>query len=149
MKPIFAEFEQAGVNGAINNEQELGQGGSNMEQKTCIPLYTLLLALGNPSVHYFSLDIEGAELKVLKAIPWHLVDIWMVGIETNHIGEFDNTETRGDVLTYMVSQGYKHIGTIGIDDMFIKPDKVDVSDELITYLNSLMIKSEYPNEPQI
>ncbi|XP_023344973.1 uncharacterized protein LOC111714158 [Eurytemora carolleeae] len=32
MKPIFAEFEQAGVNGAINNEQELGQGGSNMEQ---------------------------------------------------------------------------------------------------------------------
>ena len=33
-------------------------------QKTCIPLYTLLLALGNPSVHYFSLDIEGAELKV-------------------------------------------------------------------------------------
>ena len=33
---------------------------------------------------------------------------------------------RGDVLTYMVSQGYKHIGTIGIDDMFIKPDKVNI-----------------------
>ena len=32
---------------------------------------------------------------------------------------------RGDVLTYMVCQGYKHIGTIGIDDMFIKPDKVN------------------------
>ncbi len=26
----------------------------------------------------------------------------------------------------MVSQGYKHIGTIGIDDMFIKPDKVNI-----------------------
>ena len=32
----------------------------------CLPLYSLLLALGNPTVHYFSLDIEGAELPVLQ-----------------------------------------------------------------------------------
>jgi len=39
-------------------------------KKTCIPLYTLLLALGNPTVHYFSLDIEGAELKVkIECLP--------------------------------------------------------------------------------
>ena len=30
------------------------------------------------------------------------------------------------MLNFMVSQGYKHIGTIGIDDMFIKPDKVKI-----------------------
>ena len=30
----------------------------------CFPVYTVLLALGNPTVHYFSLDIEGAELQV-------------------------------------------------------------------------------------
>ena len=30
----------------------------------CIPLYTLLAALGNPTVHWFILDIEGAELQV-------------------------------------------------------------------------------------
>ena len=28
----------------------------------CFPLYSVLMALGNPTVHYFSLDIEGAEL---------------------------------------------------------------------------------------
>ena len=33
----------------------------------CIPLYTLLAALGNPTVHWFILDIEGAELQVLRA----------------------------------------------------------------------------------
>ena len=33
----------------------------------CIPLYTLLAALGNPTVHWFILDIEGAELQVLHA----------------------------------------------------------------------------------
>ena len=30
----------------------------------CIPLYTLLAALGNPTVHWFILDIEGAEFQV-------------------------------------------------------------------------------------
>ena len=30
----------------------------------CFPLYTILLAVGNPTVHYLSLDIEGAEYQV-------------------------------------------------------------------------------------
>ena len=30
----------------------------------CFPLYSVLVAMGNPTVHYFSLDIEGAELMV-------------------------------------------------------------------------------------
>ena len=34
----------------------------------CLPLYTLLAALGNPTVHWFILDIEGAELQVLPPI---------------------------------------------------------------------------------
>jgi hypothetical protein len=33
------------------------------------------MALGNPTVDYFSLDIEGAELVVLKAIPWEQVNM--------------------------------------------------------------------------
>ena len=32
----------------------------------CFPLYSILLALNNPVIHYFSLDIEGAELPVLE-----------------------------------------------------------------------------------
>ena len=43
-----------------------------------MPLYTILLAMGNPTVHYFSLDIEGAEFPVLKTIPWDKVKIGMV-----------------------------------------------------------------------
>ena len=30
----------------------------------CLPLSSLILAMGNPTVHYLSLDIEGAELQV-------------------------------------------------------------------------------------
>ena len=36
---------------------------------------SLLLALDNPKVNYFSLDIEGAELQVLRSLPWKLVNI--------------------------------------------------------------------------
>ena len=36
----------------------------------CFPLYSVLQALGLPTVDYFSLDIEGAEYQVLKTIPF-------------------------------------------------------------------------------
>ena len=36
---------------------------------------SLLLALDITKVNYFSLDIEGAEIQVLRSVPWHLVDI--------------------------------------------------------------------------
>ena len=42
---------------------------------TCIPLYTILLAMGNPTVDFFSLDVEGAESDILKTIPWRKVRI--------------------------------------------------------------------------
>ena len=38
-------------------------------------VFSLLLALGNPKVNFFSLDIEGAELQVLRSMPWKLLDI--------------------------------------------------------------------------
>ena len=41
----------------------------------CFPLYAILLALGNPVVDFFSLDVEGAELPILKTIPWSKVNI--------------------------------------------------------------------------
>ena len=41
----------------------------------CFPFHSILFAIGNPSVDYFSLDVEGVELDVLKTIPWNKVDI--------------------------------------------------------------------------
>ena len=42
---------------------------------TCFPLFEILKAVGNPIVDYFSLDIEGVELDVLKTTPWKDVNI--------------------------------------------------------------------------
>ena len=37
-------------------------------------MLSFLLYLGNPTVHYMSLDIEGSELDVLKSLPFDKVN---------------------------------------------------------------------------
>ena len=47
----------------------------------CFTLYSLLLAIGQTEVDYFSLDVEGPELKILQTIPFDKVKIDMISIE--------------------------------------------------------------------
>ena len=77
----------------------------NSFKMQCLPLYSLLLAMGNPTVHYFSLDIEGAELAVLRTVPWDQVDIWVLSVETHMAGQVF-PGTREDIIDYMTSVGY-------------------------------------------
>ena len=55
-----------------NERKKVGQSKS---KTLCLPFNSILLAMGNPTVDYFSLDVEGAELPILKTIPWDDVDI--------------------------------------------------------------------------
>ena len=70
--------------------QVSGWAKSEVEKKakdikvTCLPLYSILISMGNPIVDFFSLDIEGAEHLVLKTIPWDKVNI-QVGTYTLRI----------------------------------------------------------------
>ena len=52
-----------------------GDDGPTLAATQCFPLYSALMALGNPTVHHFSLDVEGAEMPVLRSIPFDKVDI--------------------------------------------------------------------------
>ena len=68
------------LSGSVRNETAreamsglVHEANTHTAEMQCLPLYTLLLALGNPTVHYFSLDIEGAEFPVLASIPWDKV----------------------------------------------------------------------------
>ena len=90
----------------------------------------MLLALGNPTVNWFILDIEGAEYQVLQTIPWNLVDIEMVSVETDLAG-LVMPGSRQEIIEYMKSQGYIHrshqveshikSGVVK-DDLFIRQD---------------------------
>lgn len=148
--PIWVNFDMAGLLGGIENGEKKPADDSNtiddsewMEGFTrrtnkmqCMPLFSMLLALDNPTIHYLSLDIEGAELAVLQTLPWDKVDIRVLTVETNHAGEVFPGD-RKDIVTYIRNQGYQHLGIVGIDDIFVKNGLVDVTDNLKSYIQQL------------
>ena len=67
----------------------------------CLSFYSILLAVGNPVVDYFSLDVEGAELLVLQTIPWTKVDIKVLSIECGQMARCNK------IGKFMQSVGYK------------------------------------------
>ena len=80
----------------------------------CFPLYSLILAAGNPTVDYLSLDIEGGELKVLQTIPFSKVDIRVMSIEVLHV-------ERREVKKLMAKNGYRVLRDLKNDIIFFKP----------------------------
>jgi len=125
--PIIVDFFADLLLGGIINEvssstpHKLESDGelSRKIKVQCFPLYSVLRAIGNPRVDYFSLDIEGPEFQVLKTVPWDLVDIRVLGIETEHAGKVFNG-TKRDISSFLQSAGFKETRKIGHDSFFVK-----------------------------
>jgi len=66
----------------------------------CFPLDTILAALNRSRVDYFSLDIEGFELPVLKTIDWTSVDIEALSVEFSRgkVNRFSNESAIQSIL---------------------------------------------------
>lgn len=119
-------FDGADVFGAIKKtSSQLTQGEAALEKNRaaldkdhrstfevqCFPLYSLLLALGNPEVDYFSLDVEGSEMDILRTIPWNKVRIKTLTIEVEH-------SDANMITTFMETNGYSMVQKIGNVDLF-------------------------------
>ena len=83
----------------------------------CFPLGVMLDAIGVRKVDMFSLDVEGAELDVLKTIDFSKYEISLIVVEENG---------NGDALTqFMRSKGYHvHSRVGGSDIIFALPEFV-------------------------
>ena len=67
--------------GKISNKMTVQDGVElpwGFAKVQCFPLFTLLSALNITIVDYFSLDVEGNELDVLKTIPFDAVYIKVI-----------------------------------------------------------------------
>ncbi|OXA45062.1 Protein Star [Folsomia candida] len=67
----------------------------------CFPFYSLLRAINVTTVDYFSLDIEGAELSILKTIPWK--DTFSIEVRN---------EIEHNLRDYMTSVGYRFVAYV-------------------------------------
>ncbi|KAL7640725.1 UNVERIFIED_CONTAM: hypothetical protein RMT77_009000 [Armadillidium vulgare] len=81
----------------------------------CYPLYTLMVATNLTTVDFFSLDVEGVEMKILETIPWNDVTIKTFLIENDLI-----PEGKDFLKKYMETKGYEMYKSIDRNYFFVK-----------------------------
>ena len=104
------------------------------ETVQCFSFYSILLATGRNRVDFFSLDIEGDELTVLKTIPWNRVDIKTLIVEYNHI-----KEGKRALVDYMTANGYINVPELnrgGWQDIIFVQNGFDYDRNFIASLSS-------------
>ena len=96
----------------------------------CLPLTSIIEAVGNPTIDYLSLDIEGVEIQVLRSLPFENLDIKVISIETNHIRTtYDGRFTNLDFL--LRRNGYTRYKSVGVDEIYVKNEFMNaIKDEL-------------------
>ncbi|KAK2141270.1 hypothetical protein LSH36_1131g00010 [Paralvinella palmiformis] len=89
----------------------------------CLPLYSILSAIGVSHVDYFSLDVEGAEIDVLKTIPFDEVRIDVVSVEKRIIGDKVGTDEKEEAVVSLLSgYGYNLTNKMRLDIMLARKD---------------------------
>ena len=97
----------------------LGKWKAEAEKSPAVELTTTtigeVLARANaPSlIHFLSLDIEGAELEALRAVPFDKYRFGAMAIEHN-----DEEPKRTDLMKFLESKGYRRVHTFRQDDFF-------------------------------
>ena len=134
------DFDAAGAyGGIINGQMKPGELPSkekdyyrkrynkkykfNYDRRTlkmhCLPFNSIMRAMGNPVIHYLSLDIEGVELQVLQKIDFEANDIKVISLETTRIGAiFEGSLAQ--LKFFMKKKGYEFHASSGNDYIYIK-----------------------------
>ena len=75
---------------------------SSISISYCFPFYSFMLAIGRTEIDYFSLDVEGLELEVLRTIPFDKLNIKVLSVEYMH-----GKATKQEYIDFMISKGYR------------------------------------------
>ncbi|XP_068965378.1 uncharacterized protein [Bombus flavifrons] len=84
----------------LPNSPDVAHSGVHISVQ-CFPFIDLMAALNVTTVNYFSLDIEGHELQVLKTIPFDMINIETLSVEFSHV-----EEGKKELIGFMESKGY-------------------------------------------
>ncbi|OAD52136.1 Protein Star [Eufriesea mexicana] len=84
----------------LPNSPDVAHSGIHVSVQ-CFPFIHLMYALNVTTVNYFSLDIEGHELKVLKTIPFDMINIETLSVEFSHV-----ENGKKELIDFMESKGY-------------------------------------------
>jgi len=123
--PVMVSFEQNSNQGRVSS-YGVGVIEKNHVDVQCFALTTYMLALNVSKIDYFSLDVEGAELDILKTIDLEKLDISTLSVEFIH-----DVEGKNAIKEHMVANGYfvltevTHPNWLANDFMFVKKSFFD------------------------
>lgn len=94
-------------------------GGSKKTiEVECIKFSTALSRFNIKEIDFLSLDTEGGELDILKDIDFNAIPIKAISVENNYF--------TFEIMDYLDSFGFKHMGTIGIDEIYLNSEVTGV-----------------------
>jgi hypothetical protein len=91
---------------------------SSLPEVGCEPLGSILNQFGIRHIDFFSLDVEGGELAVLRSIDWDTTTFSVIVVEADGHNESKNQSVRD----LMVQKGYSFHGHVGNNDWFVVVD---------------------------
>ena len=88
----------------------------------CFTLYSLLLALDQTEVDYFSLDVEGAELEILQNIPFNKIKNNILTIEYAYMRNPSRSKIKlTKIRSFFKTLGnYKEVKVLGGQDVIFE-----------------------------
>jgi FkbM family methyltransferase len=113
---IFSNAAQSDTDNAL-----VGRGTIDVP---CGPIHPIVLDVLGPSVQFFSLDVEGAEPMVLRAIDFSAVfiEVMMIEVSNNFCMPLQPCKQRTQVREIMQSNGYHRFeGYIPASDLYVHP----------------------------
>ena len=125
-KPFVARFQLASalsnrisqINEHFQNrvDQDIGTKKKTIIYVPCFSLNTIMKAINVNKVDYFSLDVEGGELEVLKGIDFNKIEINSFSVEHNNYQDAKNS-----IKLFLQANNYQLTKDVGDgDSYFIK-----------------------------
>jgi FkbM family methyltransferase len=94
-------------------EKYYGKNNLSTLYVPCFSLNTILSAIGINKVDYFSLDVEGGELDVIKSIKHDKITIDIFTIEHNYF-----QDRKSNIISHLEGKGFKKLAEVSHDVYF-------------------------------
>lgn len=123
---LLDSYPEAHLQRVQGEVASMGQVVQDIEMK-CYDINKLLIEKGISKVDLLSIDVEGSELDILKAIDYDAVDVDVILVENNYNDE--------DLRDFLRSKGFNFADRLSIDDVFVNnkfnEDKVQDSSTVL------------------
>ena len=98
-----------------------GEYSDEIVNVQCFTLYSLLLAINQTTIDYFSLDVEGPELEVLKTFPFDKINIRVIDIEWSNVNNKGKSrEKLNNLRDFFARIDYSEVRMLNGQDVVFK-----------------------------